>query len=231
MANRKFDYNSDEFYNEILALALQGFTDKEISFNLKEHFGKSLTTETFSAMKNGCYHGWNKSENQKYSERIKATLERGRVSIVQKLRTTYLRVALGSIKTKNVSRKLIQDRCVCGGLNKKCPECNGDGWVTISDKCEVQESIFESMPNIQALGNLLMHYDKEWKNAIDQNNEDIPSEINNGINVENWIKDEVLKPVDMVKTKPKKTKKSKNTKNNKKGTKVKTDDNTAKNIS
>ena len=227
MAKRRFNYDSDEFYNEILALALQGFTDKEIAFNLKEHFGKSLTTETFSAMKSGCYIGWTKAENAKYSERIKSTLERGRISIVQKLRTTYLRVALGSIKTKNVSRRLVQEKCECGGTNKKCPECGGEGWISISDKCEAQESIFESTPNLQALGNLLMHYDKNWKNAIDES-EDIPSEIKNGINVENWIKEEVLKPVE---TKTKKTKKSKNTKNNKKGTKVKTDDNTAKNIS
>ena len=35
MAKRRFNYDGDEFYNEILALALQGFTDKEIAFNLK----------------------------------------------------------------------------------------------------------------------------------------------------------------------------------------------------
>ena len=39
---RKFDYDSDDFYDEILALAMQGFTDAEIADMLVDKFGVSL---------------------------------------------------------------------------------------------------------------------------------------------------------------------------------------------
>ena len=50
---KKFDYDSDDFYDEILALAMQGFTDAEIADMLVDKFGVSLDPETFTNMKNG----------------------------------------------------------------------------------------------------------------------------------------------------------------------------------
>ena len=43
---RKFDYDSDDFYDEILALAMQGFTDAEIADMLVDKFGVSKESET-----------------------------------------------------------------------------------------------------------------------------------------------------------------------------------------
>ena len=38
---KKFDYDSGDFYDEILALAMQGFTDAEIADMLVDKFGVS----------------------------------------------------------------------------------------------------------------------------------------------------------------------------------------------
>ena len=38
---KKFDYDSDDFYDEILVLAMQGFTDAEIADMLVDKFGVS----------------------------------------------------------------------------------------------------------------------------------------------------------------------------------------------
>lgn len=48
---KKFDYDSDDFYDEILALAMQGLTDAEIADSLADKFGVSLSPDVFSTMK------------------------------------------------------------------------------------------------------------------------------------------------------------------------------------
>ena len=50
---RKFDYDSDDFYDEILALSMQGLNDAEIADALGDKFGESLSPEVFYTMKNG----------------------------------------------------------------------------------------------------------------------------------------------------------------------------------
>ena len=42
---KKFDYDSDDFYDEILALSMQGLTDAEIADALDDKFGVSLSPE------------------------------------------------------------------------------------------------------------------------------------------------------------------------------------------
>lgn len=64
---KKFDYDSDDFYDEILALAMQGLTDAEIADSLADKFGVSLSPDVFSTMKNGCYANWTEKENQRRS--------------------------------------------------------------------------------------------------------------------------------------------------------------------
>lgn len=46
----KFDYDSDDFYDEILALSMQGLTDAEIADNLEDKFKTSLPPEVFCCM-------------------------------------------------------------------------------------------------------------------------------------------------------------------------------------
>lgn len=48
---KKFDYDSDDFYDEILAIAMQGLTDAEIADSLADKFGVALFPEAFSSMK------------------------------------------------------------------------------------------------------------------------------------------------------------------------------------
>ncbi len=48
---KKFDYDSDDFYDEIIGIAMQGLTDAEIADSLVDKFGVSLSPEAFSSMK------------------------------------------------------------------------------------------------------------------------------------------------------------------------------------
>ena len=61
----KFDYDSEDFYDEILALAMQGLTDAEIADALQDKFGEALDEQTFNCMKNGNYIGWSEEENKR----------------------------------------------------------------------------------------------------------------------------------------------------------------------
>ena len=67
---KKFDYDSDDFYDEILALSMQGLTDAEIADALDDKFGVSLSPEVFYCMKNGNYEAWSDEENKRRSARL-----------------------------------------------------------------------------------------------------------------------------------------------------------------
>ena len=69
MAKPKFNYDGEDFYKEIYALAMQGLNNAEIAYNLGDNLGvaedeykvpystevKGLTPEVFSKMLNGKY--------------------------------------------------------------------------------------------------------------------------------------------------------------------------------
>ena len=79
---KKFDYDSDDFYDEILALSMQG---------------------------NGTYEAWSDEENERRSARLCKVLARGRRKINSIVRGAYLKAALGGKKIKNktvTTRKL-----------------------------------------------------------------------------------------------------------------------------
>ena len=107
---KKFDYDSDDFYDEILALAMQGLTDAEIADSLADKFGVSLSPDVFSTMKNGCYANWTEKENQRRSARFNKVLARGRRKITSIVRGAYLKGALGGkkIKSKTVLRRKLR---------------------------------------------------------------------------------------------------------------------------
>lgn len=177
---KKFDYDSDDFYDEILALAMQGLTDAEIADSLADKFGQSLTPEAFSTMKNGHYDKWTAEENERRSARFVKVLARGRRKITSIVRGAYLKGALGGkrIKSKTtVTRKL---------------RVNGE----YSEDEEIQTSETESeMPyNMQALATWLYHHDPEWRKVErkqDEDRNDIPTDITKGINIDAWIKKEL----------------------------------------
>lgn len=166
----KFDYDSDEFYDEIFALALNGATDKEIAFGLEEHFGVSLSPINFGKMIRGNYAPWTDEENERRSARLNRVLEHGRNKINMLVRTRYLKAALGGIVTKNVTKRRMQI----------------DGQLT--DNEIIQTSEIELPPNMQALSMWLYHHDPEWRN-IQKGLEAADEEINgeNGVDIAAWI--------------------------------------------
>ena len=58
-------------------------------------------------------------------------------------------MAMGGIKVKSETRRFVQERCHCIGEDEKCPDCGGTGWVTLTDKSIVQETISELAPSLQ----------------------------------------------------------------------------------
>lgn len=107
---KKFDYEDDDFYDEIIGIAMQGLTDAEIADSLADKFGVALFPEAFSSMKNGCYVNWTETENQRRSARFIKVLARGRRKITSIVRGAYLKGALGGkkIKSKTVLRRKLR---------------------------------------------------------------------------------------------------------------------------
>ena len=134
MAKPKHDYDSEDFYKRIEALAMNGYTDEEIANEL------NLRREVFTCMKNGNYENWTDKENKRRGECITNVLAYGRTKIVALLRGVYIKGAVGGKKTKSKVVKFVQDKCECMGQDKKCPYCGGTGWITLTDKAVMQES-------------------------------------------------------------------------------------------
>lgn len=101
---------TDIYYDENIALAMQGLTDAEIADSLADKFGVSLSPDVFSTMKNGCYANWTEKENQRRSARFNKVLARGRRKITSIVRGAYLKGALGGkkIKSKTVLRRKLR---------------------------------------------------------------------------------------------------------------------------
>ena len=173
---KKFDYDSDDFYDEILALSMQGLTDAEIADALEDKFGNSLSSEAFSCMKNGNYDKWSDEENERRSARLVKVLARGRRKINSIVRGAYLKAALGGKKLKNKStttRRL------------KLP----DGTLTEEEDIQTTVSEIEQPANIQALSTWLYHHDEEWRRVERRQDEDNTLERENGIDIDKWMEE------------------------------------------
>lgn len=178
MRPKKFDYDSDDFYDEILALSMQGLTDAEIADALSDKFGQSLDPCTFYSMKNGNYRGWNADENARRSVRLCKVLARGRRKIVSVIRGAYLKAAIGGKRTKNIHTTRRRIRMA-------------DGTLTDNEEIQTVESEIEMPPNVQALATLLYHHDEEWRRVEKGEEGVIPDEIEHGIDIEKWINDQL----------------------------------------
>lgn len=170
----KFDYTSKDFLSAVETYAKKGFTDKEIAYSL------GLSPQLFCEKKN------------KFPELFEV-LSRGRATITAAVRAKYLAMAMGGIKVKSETRRFVQERCQCCGENKKCPDCGGTGWVTLTDKSIVQETISELAPSMQAQATILFHNDEDWRKVERKQDEDadIPTDIDHGISIDSWIKDKL----------------------------------------
>lgn len=175
-----FDYDGDDFYDEILALALQGYTDAEIADGLGDKFDHSLDPVVFSRMKNGYYNGWTKEENERRSARICKVLARGRRKNTAIVRGAYLKAALGGKKTRNKSTVIISDY-------------DDNGQKVGEHEAQRTESEIELAPNLQALSVWLYHHDPEWRKiqrGQDAEAADIPTDVQKGVDIDSWIKKE-----------------------------------------
>ena len=189
----KFDYNGDEFYEEIYALAMQGLTDAEIAFALGERFGQTLNPDVFGSMKNGNYAQWSKRQNEERGMRINRVLARARAKINSIVRGAYLKSALGGKKISSKVVSYVRQRCHCQGNDEHCPDCGGTGYYYLTDKQVVQESESELPPNQQAMSTWLFHHDPEWRKLQrGQDDEgDLIKDGQGGIDVDKWIIDHI----------------------------------------
>lgn len=193
---KKFDYDSEEFYDEVLALSMQGLTDAEIAYSLSDKFGQSLTPAVFCTMKNGKYDKWNKKENELRSEKLAKVLTRGRAKINAAVRGAYLKAALGGKKVKSKTRRYLSTKCDCGGGDANCPMCHGLGMIYSERYAVVDEAEQELAPNVQAISTWLLHHDEEWRKIERKEDvEDVPTpeDIDHGVDIKSWIKKETEK--------------------------------------
>lgn len=178
----KFDYDSDAFYDEIYALAMQGATDDEISYSLGEKFGLTLDESLFNLMKNGKYAQWSEEENKRRGERIRRILKSARMRVNQIVRGRYLKAALGGIKIKSKST-----------VHKKL---RIDGHYTEDEEIQTTETETETPPNIPALNMWMTLHDEDWKSRL-KGTEDIdPDKVEDaevGIDICSWIEMETKK--------------------------------------
>lgn len=133
----KFDYNGDEFYEEIERLASQGYTDASIAYGLADRFGVGLVPQTFSTFRN---ERTKEGELTRRAQRINEALAHGRGTLMQAARLTYIQMALG----QRVVKTSLKD---------------GEGNTT-------QVTEMEVAPNMQALATLLFNHDDEWRENI-----------------------------------------------------------------
>lgn len=172
---QKFDYDSDDFYDEILALSMQGLTDAEIADALGDKFVVSLSPEVFCCMKNGNYDKWTEEENERRSEKLAKVLARGRRKILAVVRGAYLKAALGGKKIKSkttVKRKM-----------------KIDGVYTEDEEIQVSETEQELPYNVQALATFMYHHDPEWRKIERKQDEDNSLYSENGIDIDKWMKE------------------------------------------
>lgn len=184
MAKPKFNYDSEDFYKEIYALAMQGLNDGEIAYSLGDNLGVDeedyggLRPSTFSEMKAGKYKGWTAEENARRGARISEELAHGRARVLGVVRGRYLKAALGGIKIKS---KVVRKRY---NVSNGVP----DMMNRIED---VTESESETAPNIQALANFLYHHDTEFRNiqkGIEEG--DVAIKVKNGVSITAWLERE-----------------------------------------
>lgn len=116
------------------------------------------------------------SEKKSKLPELSEVLSRGRAKINAAVRAKFLAMALGGVKTKNTVIRKIRDM---------------EGTLTGEEELQVSES--ELAPNLQAMSVWLYHHDEDWRKIErkQDGDEDIPTNINHGINIDSWIKKEI----------------------------------------
>lgn len=182
-AQKKFDYDGQDFYTAIGNLAARDYNDHEIAQFVGEEvraiiternnqkiddadpnepmpeledvegIPDSLTAEVFSRMKNGSYDGWTEQENKLRSMLICQVLQRARGRLNLVYKGVYDKLAIGKWKTKTVTT-VVRD-----GFDKEGNKVN-DTTTT--------ETVQELPPNLQAITMWRFHHDPEFRKALQQ---------------------------------------------------------------
>ena len=170
----KNDYDSDDFYDEAFFLAFNGASDAEIANAF------DITPTYFSLIKNGKVEKWSKEENERRSARLVKVLERARKKIMQAIKGKYLAAALGGQDVESVST--VTRKVMLAGQE------------TPAEVIQETRTRTKTLPNMQALATLMFHYDKDWRKVqrgVDDDSQDIPTNIETGIDIHKWIEREV----------------------------------------
>ncbi|HCY68838.1 MAG TPA: hypothetical protein DHV19_01220 [Bacteroides cellulosilyticus] len=107
---------------------------------------------------------------------LNEVLSRARCAINALVRAKFLAMALGGIKTRNTTIRKIKNR---------------EGNLTGEEEVQIVEG--ELAPNLQAQSVWLYHYDEDWRKVERKQDEDadIPTDIEHGISIDSWIKDKL----------------------------------------
>lgn len=181
-AQKKFDYDGQDFYTAIGNLASRDFNDYEIAMHLGEEVRKiiedrnnkiiddaetpddiiledtenipdGLAPEVFSRMKNGNYDKWTEQENKLRSMLIGQALSQARVKLNLLYKGVYDKLAMGKWKTKTTTK-----------VEKNTINKEGTPYTeTITTTTEQ-----ELPPNMQALTTWRFNHDPEFKKTLQQ---------------------------------------------------------------
>lgn len=181
-AQKKFDYDGQDFYTAIGNLASRDFNDYEISMHIGEEVRKiiedrnnkiiddaetpddivledtenipdSLAPEVFSRMKNGNYDKWTEQENKLRSMLIGQALSQARVKLNLLYKGVYDKLAIGKWKTKTTTK-----------VEKNTINKEGIPYTETTTTTTEQEL----PPNMQALTTWRFNHDPEFKKTLQQ---------------------------------------------------------------
>ena len=175
MAKPKYDYDSDYFYQRIQESADRQMQENHIIWDkvIAADLGFETPT-TFSEMKNGEYRAWSKEENERRSKRINDLLSRARASVEPEVWRMVLEMGLGKVQAQDITFDKIGDK--------------------IQDEQRI--TVHKLPPNLNALQMWLRHHSQIYRSIEsgkleDEENSDIPMDINHGIDIGKWIEKEV----------------------------------------
>lgn len=148
------------------------YTSEDFLSAVETYAKKGFTDKeiAFALGMNPTYFCEVKSKTPELSE----VLARGRATITAAVRAKFLAMALGGIKTKSTTKRKLKDV---------------DGNYTGDE--EIQSTESELAPSLQAMSVWLYHYDEDWKKTErkqDEDADDIPTDIEKGIDIDSWIK-------------------------------------------
>lgn len=181
-AQKKFDYDGEDFYTAIGNLASRDFNDYEIAMHLGEEVRSiiekrnneiidkaetpdeivledtegipdGLNPEVFSHMKNGTYDKWSEQENKLRSMLIAQALSRARVKLNLHYKGVYDKLAMGKWKTKTTTK--VERKAI-----------NKDGEQVIEETTTTTEQ--ELPPNMQAITTWRFNHDTDFRKTLQQ---------------------------------------------------------------